>query len=407
VLPRSDLRRAVKSIQRPQPKSSRARTALETAVTYERSRTKLERSRAAALAAAAAAEAKFAPQAPDAPQLPEPPQALEVEPWELVNGEVPPELGSGVIARVPEPHLFSTPAHRRARKMSLGERRELRLAKRERENERWYRSQVERQRREGVIEEGDEPLRVFSLDTIRMRNAIHPDTSGRAVSHWLARIARGYSGTAVWSAVRAALCVQEDAKGVAARVTLERQAERARRAGKQWARTERDDPKSALLVRRTWQSQRARNILITHLALLMNSERVRERSGQWRHTVRGFSVANLQWLLRSPHERDPKRTPSRFTFSGVSRRGQPGYIRALERAGALYRQQLPKASGKLAPWEVGNRTGRAFNRYWLVGLTDTCSLETSMRLAAWHEAGADVVALWPELVVSPRDRAPP
>jgi hypothetical protein len=266
----------------------------------------------------------------------------------------------------PPPSILEPPPppKQTRKRISLRAVREAAEAQRAAADKRWQDKARERQIARGAIGAGG----VFPRAVRVMVTDILADPSGRAVLVHAATLRRSFSGVPLWAIVRAALGPRDDGQ-----------------------------------VKRTWCDERARKIAALGFAMLMCSRPTSRRS-QWRHIVRGQTHASWQALLRSPFERS--REPSRTTLAGRTR-SSVGYLVALREAGFLYAQQLP--ASEVEDWERGvDRKGipRAFNRYWLVGLSAHGDLETQLRLHAWHAAGWEV-ADQPPTARAPRDRAPP
>lgn len=198
--------------------------------------------------------------------------------------------------------------------------------------------------------------------------------------------------------------VLADPSGRACRVWLGRQRNKVAVGALRRAALEPDDEGGA---RRTWADERARRIAALGLALLKLS-RPTHRKGIWTSVVRGVTRGLLCALLGSPWERD--RRPSIGALAGTSHDGaRVGYLRALERAGFMYRQQL--AAEHVEQWEVWqNRRGEAWacNRYWVIGMIPTAPLDDDekRRLLALHHEGWEVPT--EQLVRAPRPApAPP
>lgn len=249
-----------------------------------------------------------------------------------------------------------TALRRPASKRQQAEDRQTRAAADEAQ---WQQRQQERQRRANP-DQTAVLQRVWPLEVVRMRTAILCDPSGVNVQRHLADAARRFSGAPVWAIVSAALGVRDSEE-------LD------------------NGQRLRLRVRRTWRDLRARRIVVLGLAYLYCS-RSNKRSGQWTRTVRGFSISSFCALLKDPYAAEWEPKPSREAISGVRRdRGQLGYLRALEAAKFVYRTQLPAAD--VEAWEIGRKTGRAYNRYSIVGMARKVTMITRMRLEAWHRAG--------------------
>lgn len=155
---------------------------------------------------------------------------------------------------------------------------------------------------------------------------------------------------------------------------------------------------------RTWSDERARNVAALGLALTRLSVPT-HRKGGWTGLVRGVPIGALRSLLTSPWEAGKR--PSRSTLSGTHRRhgdhrrGQAGYLNALEQCGLLYVQQLP--ADQCEPWEVCGPSGYACNRYWVVTEHPYLPLSDARRreLIALHESG------WDAALERPRRSTPP
>lgn len=144
-------------------------------------------------------------------------------------------------------------------------------------------------------------------------------------------------------------------------------------------------------TRRSWADLTARRVMTLELVLLrMAAPTVRK--GRWGSVVRGVTVPGLARCLTPPGcgARVPHRNALTGRHRGAgsdSRRGQAGYLRALEATGALYAQQLPAA--ECEPFELCGPSGYAANRYWLVTETPTAPMDALERalLISLHRQG--------------------
>jgi hypothetical protein len=157
-------------------------------------------------------------------------------------------------------------------------------------------------------------------------------------------------------------------------------------------------------TRYDWTDRRARYVLAVGYAIYSMAYTTR-RVG-WSGLCRGLSRHALLTLVKDPFRgtREPwcdeckSRHPSYSALSGTHRAdatldtGQIGWLRALEEAGAISRQQF-KAPDTIAamcqPWEIGEK-GYPINWYWVrsalpVGLTR----EELAYAQALHERGSD------------------
>jgi hypothetical protein len=153
-----------------------------------------------------------------------------------------------------------------------------------------------------------------------------------------------------------------------------------------------------------WSDKRARYVLAIGYAIHSMAYQTNRRG--WSGLCRGLGRHALLTLVRDPFRatREPwcetcqHRHPSVSALSGTHRAdgsletGQIGWLRALEEAGAISRQQF-KAPDTIAamchPWEIGD-AGYPINWYWLpsavpVGLSAT-ELALAQRL---HDRGWD------------------
>lgn len=142
---------------------------------------------------------------------------------------------------------------------------------------------------------------------------------------------------------------------------------------------------------RTWHSQTARRIMTCALVQARLSEST-ARKGRWSELVRGIPLGAFAALLAPPGA--AARAPHRNTLAGWhrglgsdARRGQVGYLRALEESGALYAQQLP--ADAVEPFERCGSSGHACNRYWLLSPSPSSVSDQAEReqLIALHRAG--------------------
>jgi hypothetical protein len=155
---------------------------------------------------------------------------------------------------------------------------------------------------------------------------------------------------------------------------------------------------------RTWSDERARRVAALGLAFVRLSVPT-HRKGGWTGLVRGVPIAAFRALLTSPWEAG--RRPSRTALTGTHRRlgdhrrGQAGYVNALEQCGLLYVQQLP--ADQCEAWEACGPSGYACNRYWVVTEHPFVPLSDARRreLMALHESG------WDAVLERPRRSAPP
>lgn len=148
---------------------------------------------------------------------------------------------------------------------------------------------------------------------------------------------------------------------------------------------------AALAGGRTWQDLTARRIMACALVQERMSVAV-DRPGRWTELVRGIPVGAFAAALTPPGSE--ARVPHRNTLIGQHRgvqsdaaRGQVGYLRALEDAGALYSQQLP--ADEVDAFERCGPSGHACNRYWLLSPVPTVVDDQAEReaLIALHRAG--------------------
>ncbi|MGV1080707.1 MAG: hypothetical protein ACOYD1_12820 [Candidatus Nanopelagicales bacterium] len=148
---------------------------------------------------------------------------------------------------------------------------------------------------------------------------------------------------------------------------------------------------AALAGGRTWHSQTARRIMTCALVQARLSAPT-QRKGRWASIVRGVPVGAFSAMLAPPTA--GARRPHRNTLTGFHRglesaadRGQVGYLRALELAGAMYSQQLP--ADEVEAFERCGSSGHACNRYWLISAHPSNMLEQADReqLIELHRAG--------------------
>lgn len=175
-----------------------------------------------------------------------------------------------------------------------------------------------------------------------------------------------------------------------------------------------------------WSDKRARYVLAIAYAIHACSHQTNRRG--WSGLCRGLSRHALLTLVRDPFRasREPwcdeckGRHPSFSALSGTHRAdatldtGQIGWLRALEEAGAISRQQF-KAPDTIAamcqPWEIGER-GYPINWYWLPSALPVGRSATELAIAhALHERGWDapleVIQRRESYVRSPLQQLPP
>lgn len=159
-------------------------------------------------------------------------------------------------------------------------------------------------------------------------------------------------------------------------------------------------PGSDGTTRYTWADLRARRICALGLALVSLARPAPRRKGIWSSVLMGVPRGYLCALLADPYE--SKRRPSKSALAGTHRvgatleTGQLGYLRALERAGLFYRQQLPLRESELCERFGGDHPT---NRYWLItSLPHTAgSSARRQQLVDLHEAGARAATERPRL----------
>lgn len=153
-----------------------------------------------------------------------------------------------------------------------------------------------------------------------------------------------------------------------------------------------------------WTDKRARYVLAIAYAIHSCAYQTSRRG--WSGLCRGLSRHALLTLVRDPFrasrepwcERCERRHPSYSALSGTHRAGasldtgQIGWLRALEEAGAISRQQF-KAPDTIAamckPWEIGE-AGYPINWYWLPSAVPVCLSQTEILLAQFqHDRGWD------------------
>jgi hypothetical protein len=118
-------------------------------------------------------------------------------------------------------------------------------------------------------------------------------------------------------------------------------------------------------VLRNLSNERSRRIVALGLSMLALGNSTR-RKGPWKLLVRGIPQGAFTALLRNPYTGE---RPGISAINGIHSAddsldgGQLGYLRALERAGFCYSQQLPIT--EVGPNEAYGT--HALNRYWIVG----------------------------------------
>jgi hypothetical protein len=171
---------------------------------------------------------------------------------------------------------------------------------------------------------------VIPLRTWNMATDILADASGRAGRIWLARLAKRFPHAA--GAIRMAAVVPTASGQV-----------------------------------HLWSDDRARRIVALGCALLELSRNTR-RKGQFRLMVAGITRSSLEALIGNvwTGERPSHSALSCRQHAGASLlAGGLGYLRALESAGFMYRQQIHEPARQL-PCERNYPKGHPPNRYWLV-----------------------------------------
>lgn len=159
--------------------------------------------------------------------------------------------------------------------------------------------------------------------------------------------------------------------------------------------------------RRTWADPAARASMTIALVLLRLAVPDRSKGGWTGGVVRGIPLGVLAACVTPPGT--GAAAPHRNTLTGRHRgarsdrrRGQVGYVRALQLAGFCFARQPRITERDVQPFEVWQR-GYCSKRYWIVSPSPSCATSEPMRalLIALHRAGRLAVLGRPRPVQKP------